>query len=108
MRVREIQLIFTETDNKTTAVKIGKGLLKLKLIACYNLMPVESAYWWKGKIVDSKEFLLILKTKAVNFQKVDSYIKKHSTYQIPEVIGIKPQNINKKYLNWIKLETHKG
>ena len=49
-------LVLTTFQKKSEAVKIGKDLLKKRVIACYNLIPVESVYWWKGKIEEAKEF----------------------------------------------------
>jgi periplasmic divalent cation tolerance protein len=65
-------LIFTTLGNKKSAVKIGKELLRKRIIACYNLFPVEAAYRWKGKIVEVDEVLMILKTKKENFDKVET------------------------------------
>ena len=98
-------LIFTTIHKKADAVKIGKALLKARLIACYNLFPVESAYWWKGKILDDRETLMILKTKDANFAKCQSYIKKHSGYEVPEIVAIKASKVNKPHLGWINKET---
>lgn len=94
-------LILTTVDNKETAVKIGRGLLEEKLIACCNFFPVESAYLWEGKIVEEGEFLLILKTKAANFKKVEEFIKKNHTYKVPEIVVIKASQVNQPYLNWL-------
>jgi|SRR3990167_167939 len=98
-------LIFTTSRKKFDAIKIGKGLLKARLIACYNLFPVESSYWWKGEILNEKEILMILKTKESNFKKIEAYIKKLSGYEIPEVIAIRPTIVNTGYLDWILKET---
>ena len=98
-------LLFTTFHKKETALKIGKSLLKDRLIACYNLLPVESAYWWKGEIVGDKEILMILKTRKENFDQVESQIKKHSEYETPEVLVVTPNQVNKSYLDWIHSET---
>jgi|SRR3989344_7511073 len=98
-------LIFTTFRKKSEAIKIGKDLLKKKLIACYNLIPVESAYWWKGKIFDDKETLMILKAQKKDYGKIESIIIKLSSYETPEVISVKPDKVNKSYLNWISAET---
>lgn len=98
-------LILTTIHKKPDAVKIGAGLLKEKLIACYNLLPADSAYWWKGKILKEKEILMILKTRNSNFKKVEAFIKKHSDYEVPEIIAITPKAVNAGYLNWIDEET---
>lgn len=98
-------LIFAEIHKKSDALRIAKALLKNRLIACYSLWPVESAYWWKGKILDDKGTLMMLKTKDGNFKKIETYIKKHSGYEVPEVIGIKADKVNQPYLDWLNEET---
>ena len=98
-------IIITTLHKKDAAIKIGKGLLKKRLIACYNLVPVESAYWWKGKILEENETLVIMKTNDNNFEKIDAYIKKHSEYETPEIIALSPKAVNTSYLKWINQET---
>ena len=97
--------IFTTLNKKEIAVKIGKELLKQRIIACYNLLPTESAYRWKGKIVDENEVLMILKTRKENFEKVEKYLKVHSSYETPEVVAIKATKVSTSYLDWITSET---
>lgn len=100
-------MVFATFNAKATALKIGKALLKQKLIASYSLLPiVESAWWWNGKIIDDKGPLLILKTKESNFSKIESYINIHSGYEVPEVIAIKADKVSIPYLNWVNTETH--
>jgi periplasmic divalent cation tolerance protein len=97
--------IFTTLNNKKIAEKIGKELLKKRIVACYNLLPIESAYWWKGKIAQEKEVLMIFKSRKQNFEKVENYLKKHSGYETPEVVAIEPSKVSKPYLGWIHSET---
>lgn len=97
-------LIFTTVATKQEAKKIGNGLLKKHLIACYNMFPIESAYWWKGKIENTKEVLMILKTRQENFAPIEAYINKHSSYETPEIVSIKAQEVNQPYLNWLDKE----
>src|SRR3989344_6603910 len=98
-------LILTTFQKKSEAVKIGKDLLKKRVIACYNLIPLESSYWWKGKIEEAKEFMMILKAQKKDYGKIESIIIKSSSYETPEVISVKPDNVNKLYLDWISAET---
>ncbi len=95
-------LIFSTFPNKEEAVKIGRELLKKKLIACYNLFPVESSYWWKDKIVNENEILMIMKIRKENFKRVEKFILKNHSYETPEVVAVKPNKVTRKYLNWIK------
>ena len=98
-------LIFTTLNKKETAEKIGKELLRKRIIACYNLLPIENAYWWKGKIAQEKEVLMILKSRKENFSKIEAYLKKYSGYENPEVVALKASKVSKPYLDWIRSET---
>lgn len=97
-------LVLTTTDKKSLAQKIGKKLLKEKLVACYSILHMESSYWWKGKIVNAKEFQLVLKTKEENFTKIEKIIKALNTYELPEIISINIEKADKDYLTWIGKE----
>lgn len=98
-------IILAEIHKKTDALRIAKALLKKRLIACYSLWPVESAYWWKGKVLDDKGTLMMLKTKDGHFKKIEDFIKAESGYEVPEVIGIKATKVNQPYLDWLNDET---
>lgn len=97
-------LILTITDKISVARKIISSLLKQKLVACANIFPVESSYWWQGKIANAKEYQLILKTKAQNFSKIEKEIKKLHNYEVPEIIAINSKQVGKDYLKWMEKE----
>ena len=98
-------IILTTLHKKETALSIGKGLLESRLIACYNLFPIESAYWWKGKIIEEHETMMLMKTRDEHFDNVSAYIKEHSGYDVPEVICLPPEKVNESYLKWVTDET---
>jgi periplasmic divalent cation tolerance protein len=93
--------IYITNPTKKEARKIAKILLKNKLIACANIFPVDSLYRWKGKIVDESEFVLIVKTKKDNFEKVKKEVENIHSYKIPCIVKI-PVSSNKKYYDWLK------
>jgi periplasmic divalent cation tolerance protein len=97
-------LVYITNPNKKEAIKIARYLLKKRLIACANVFPVESFYWWKGKIQNEKEFVLIGKALAKNFVKIKKEVKKVHSYLIPCVLKI-PVRANKEFFNWVKTET---
>ena len=95
--------IYITASTKKEAKKIATHLLEKRLIACANIFPINSLYWWENKIVDENEVVLIAKTKESNFKKVKSEVEKIHSYTIPCIIKI-PVNANRKYLDWIKSE----
>ncbi|MBU1131023.1 divalent-cation tolerance protein CutA [Patescibacteria group bacterium] len=98
-------LIYTVCKNKTEAKKIAAMLLKLKLIACANWWPIESIYRWKDKVVDDKEAAMILKTRKNYYKKIESVIKKIHSYEMPCIIKLSVDQVEKKYKDWLVQET---
>jgi periplasmic divalent cation tolerance protein len=97
--------IITTLHKKKDAIRIGKGLLKSHLIACYNLWPIESAYWWKGSLLEEPETMMLLKTQAQHFDKIAEYIKDQSGYEIPDIFSLKPNQTLPIFNDWVQQET---
>jgi len=93
-------LIYITCKGKAEAKKIASYLLKKKLIACANFFPINSMYWWKNKIVDDKEFLLLAKTAKKNCSKVRKEVKKLHSYEIPCILEIDVDG-NKEFIDWV-------
>lgn len=98
-----IIVIITNPDKKT-AKKIAAHLLQKRFAACVNIFPVESMYWWKGKIENAKEVLMIAKTAVENFEKIKREVKKIHPYKCPEILKIEGE-ANEEYEDWVKKET---
>ena len=60
---------YITNSDKKIAKKIAMNLLKKRIVACANMFPIDSIYWWKNKIEESKEYVLIVKTKKEEFRK---------------------------------------
>ncbi len=61
-------------------------------------------YWWKGKIQDDKEVVVLAKTGEKNYEKVREEVKKIHSYDIPCILRIRAE-ANKEYNKWIERET---
>lgn len=95
--------VYTTCKNKKEAGKIADHLLKKRLIVCANFFPVDSKYWWKGKIESGKEYAIIMKTKEGKFNKIVKEIEKIHSYELPGISKEKIE-VNKKAASWIKKE----
>ena len=93
--------VYITNPNKKEAKRIALHLLKKKLVACVNIFPIESLYWWKGKIEKAKEFVLIAKTKEEDFKKVEAEVKKIHSYTVPCITKINVE-ANEEYEKWLK------
>jgi len=93
--------LYVTAADEEEAKNISKLLLEKKLIACANIFPIKSMYWWKGKITEESEVVLILKTLMEKVAAVKSEIEKIHSYKITCITEIKVEP-NEKYGRWLK------
>lgn len=97
--------IFWTCRDKAEAKKIIHGLLEARLIACASILPeVESIYRWEGKIEESREAKVILKTLQNHFDAIRQYILSHCSYEVPEIVQIEVAGGHAAYLSWVLQE----
>ena len=102
-------VVFITAKDKKEGEKIAWHLLDKKLAACVNIMPeVESFFWWEGKIDQSKEVLLIVKSKKILFSKIVKAVREVHSYSVPEIIALPVVAGFKNYLEWINNSVQKG
>jgi periplasmic divalent cation tolerance protein len=102
----EVFVILVTVANQEEAVRIGEGVVKAKLAACANIIPrIQSIYRWKGKVVKSQEFLLILKSSKARYSELEKAIKTMHTYETPEIIAWPVKKGLDGYLRWVQTET---
>ena len=96
-------VVFITTKNLSQAKKISRQLIKEKLIACANIVQgVESVFWWQNKVDQSKEVLLIIKTKKDLFSTLVKKVKALHSYAVPEIIALPIVEGNPDYLKWLE------
>jgi periplasmic divalent cation tolerance protein len=86
--------------NDWEADKIAKALLTKKLVACAKQMPVSSSSWWKGKLTEDKEILLVMESIEENFIKIEKEVRKlhsHETFVLYSTFA----KTTKKVEEWI-------
>ncbi len=99
---KEAFLILSTAPTKQEAEYLAKNLLKQKLAACINVIyPVKSFFPWKGKNESVKEALLIIKTTAPQFSKIEKFFQKFHSYEVPELIGWPLKKASSVYVNWL-------
>ncbi len=102
----EFVAVYITTKNPRSARKIGKILVKERLAGCINIIPyVNSMYWWKGRIEDHGESVIIAKTRRSLIKKLIEVVKKHHSYKVPCINALPILEGNPDYLKWLKEET---
>ncbi len=93
-------IVLTTTPSQVEAKKIARTLVEEKRAACVNILPsIHSIYWWEGKICEDEEWLLLIKTDT--FEKVAKRIEELHSYEVPEIVSVKIEDVAQKYGEWL-------
>jgi periplasmic divalent cation tolerance protein len=96
-----IQIQWT-CPNIEEARKVIGILLKNNLIACANIIPhVESHYRWEEALETSYEVKVYMKTEEHRFLEIEQMIRKHCSYQVPEIVSFKALAVSHPYERWV-------
>ena len=98
--MNQVLLLITTEFNKKDAKKIAKLLLKKKLAVCVSLKDIYSIYAWEGKIEKVNEIEITIKSKPEFKKDLIVFLKKISSYDVPQII-YKKFNSESKYINWV-------
>jgi periplasmic divalent cation tolerance protein len=94
-------VISTTAASADDAEAIADALLKGRLAACVQFVPIESRYAWQGEIARAREVLLLIKTRAGFFDRVAAAIRAVHGYETPEIIATPVSDVSADYLAWI-------
>lgn len=95
-------VIMVTASSRRECRKIARRLIEEKLAACVNIsQPVQSVYRWEGKIEQSKEFLMFIKTNRDLFPQIKAEIDLVHSYHTPEIICLPIIDGSPNYLQWV-------
>ena len=97
--------VYVTTSSEHEAKDIAKNLLDQRLIACANLFPITSLYFWDEKLQEEAEIAIIMKTRAGLVDILIDELKKLHSYDVPCIVSWDIIKGNEEYLSWIKGET---
>ena len=96
-------MVYITCGNEESAQNLSEALLQEKRIACANLFPIKSGYWWQGDITSENEWVSIAKTVPENWETLQKRIIELHPYENPAVIRI-DVNSTEAYEEWIRSE----
>jgi periplasmic divalent cation tolerance protein len=95
-------VIMVTASSRRECRKIARRLIEEKLAACVNItQPIQSVYRWEGKIDQSKEFLMLIKTSRALFPQIKAEIDLVHSYHTPEIICLPIIDGSPNYLQWV-------
>ena len=97
----ELTLFYVPVGTKEDALRVSKILVEESLAACVNILQATSVYRWEEKINEEPEFIMVIKTKSMLEPEVASRLKEIHPYQTPCIIRIRPDGVNREYMDWV-------
>ncbi|MDX8398376.1 MAG: divalent-cation tolerance protein CutA [Mariprofundaceae bacterium] len=99
-----VHIIITSVEQQQQAQYITEQLLTKQLAACIQQTSGLSTYHWQGKLQNSREYYLHIKTRPELTTQVIDWLEQHHPYNTPEIITIKAQ-ASLAYSDWLYKET---
>jgi periplasmic divalent cation tolerance protein len=97
--------IVTTTPDEETAGRTARLLVERRLAACVQVSgPIESTYWWNGKVESSAEWRLIVKSRVDLFPALEAALREIHPYSVPELIATRVDAASAAYLRWMEAE----
>ncbi len=100
-----ICVVTTTTGSAELAANIARELVKRRLAACVQVMPIVSHYVWDGDLREDPEHLLIIKSRASGYAEVAETIRELHTYDVPQILKFDVSAGSEDYLGWVRAST---
>jgi periplasmic divalent cation tolerance protein len=100
---RQFRLVLVTCGTLTEARRIAREVVSKRLAACVNIMThaMESFYTWEGKLENSSEYLLLIKTSEERLAELQKEVLSLHSYDTPEFVVLPIVAGSKAYLAWL-------
>ena len=107
--MQEFIVVYVTAGSPAEGDRLARALVDERLAACVNrLGPVQSVYRWEGKIEQSEEQLLIIKTQRRLFAALERRVRELHSYSVPEIVALPIIDGSQDYLRWLGDQTTGG
>lgn len=94
-------LVLVTAPSSEEGTRLAQVLLEARIASCVNLLPgIRSFYWWEGKREEADEVLLVVKSSRERWEELQTLIRRHHSYECPEIVALSPERIEERYLSW--------
>jgi periplasmic divalent cation tolerance protein len=104
--MEECIIVYVTAGSAEEGERLARALVEEGLAACVNrVAPVQSVYRWEGKLEQSEEQLLIIKTKRSLFTALEKRVRELHSYAVPEIVALPIIEGSQDYLRWLAEQT---
>jgi periplasmic divalent cation tolerance protein len=101
-----VMFVYATAADAAEAERIGRVVVSERLAACANILPgMRSIYWWQGKMEESTEAVLILKTTRERVAALVARVRALHSYDCPCIEALEVADGNPEFLAWVEQET---
>ncbi len=99
----EFIVVFVTVGSPAEGQRLARSLVEERLAACVNRIPhLQSVYRWEGKIEESEEELLVIKSRRTLFPVLEKRVRELHSYSVPEIVALPIVEGNEAYLKWLE------
>ncbi len=107
--VSELIQVNTTVEHQEDGIRLGRLLVEERLAACVQIMgPIVSIYRWQGKIEETLEYRLSIKSHESLFSKIAALITANHPYELPEIVATPLSCCSAQYREWLLGELQYG
>jgi periplasmic divalent cation tolerance protein len=100
--MQEFIVVYVAVGSSEESERLARTLVEERLAACVTrIARVQSVYRWEGKVEQSEEELLVIKTRRELFAALDKRVRELHSYAVPEVIALPVLAGSEAYLRWL-------
>lgn len=104
--MRDFIVVFVTVGAAGDAELLARALVEERIAACVNRLPgLQSIYRWEGKVEQSAEELLVIKTRKALFPTLEKRVRELHGYTVPEIIALPIVAGSEPYLKWLGEQT---
>jgi len=101
--MQQFIVVLVTVGSAAEAERLAVTLVEERLAACVNRVHgIHSVYRWEGKVEQSEEELLVIKTRQELFAALEKRVRELHSYSVPEIIALPLIEGNEAYLKWLQ------
>ncbi len=102
MTGQEIVVVITTCDHRDDADRLASDVVRKRLAACAQVSgTITSYYWWKDTMEEAEEWQIRMKTTVSGYQRLETFIKEHHPYELPQIIAFHVDKVLPEFSQWV-------
>ena len=101
---KQVWIVQTTLPGELNEAEVGmwcQSIIDSNLAACVDIKRISSVFRWEGKIQNTPEWNIQIKTSKSKKSELISKIKSEHSYDVPQILWW-PAESTKEYFDWIQ------